>query len=372
MKRKLFDTTIFTTTLKRILKQPINWVFILLFPVIFAGLLISTGNDSDMAITGDVADGMSFGVVDQDQTALSRTLIKGLGLRYSIRTFVEEDIPAALTDSEVPWVLLIREGFADDVLGGRAPGLEGYSLTLSDVSALGSASAQNITRSLLLLGTDDPSKLAAWEEASRVDVTVLQGDNWEFTAQWLGFYGFVSIFTAYFIFKTLTDDKRGGMPDRLGIMPHSPRKVLIQSTLAGFVLTEVTAFLLLLVMRWQLGFIPNAIHLFLILSMYNLFCVGLVQTIVTALRDLGAASVVMTMISTVSAMLGGLFWPLDLVPEFMKKIAWFSPGYWLGHGLAEIRTITFDGFGMPILFLAVFTAVVFLLGGRARVQGVAA
>ena len=362
---------IFTTTLKRILKQPINWVFILLFPVIFLGMLISTGNDSDVTTSGDATNDLSFGVVDQDETSLSQALVKGLEIRYNVRTFIEADIPAALTDSEVPWVLLIREGYANDVVGGRAPQLEGYSLTVSDVSALGSASAQNITRALLLLGTDDPDKLAAWEESSHVDVTFLRGDNWGFTVQWLGFYGFVSIFTAYFIIKTLTDDKRGGMPDRLGVIPHSPRKVLIQSTLAGFILTEVTALLLLLVMRWQLGFIPNAIHLFLILSIYNLFCVGLVQTLVSVLRDLGAASVVMTMISTVSAMLGGLFWPLDFVPEFMTKLAWFSPGYWLARGLSEIRTISFEGFGMPILFLAGFTAVVFLLGGRSRVQGVA-
>ena len=361
--------TIFTATLKRILKQPINWAFILLFPVIFT-VLLSTGTDSDMAGTGDVTDGMSFGVVDQDGTRLSNALVKGLEIRYNIRAFIEEDIPAVLTDSEVPWVLLIREGFADDVLAARAPALEGYSLTLSDVSALGSVSAQNLTRALLLLGTDDPTKLSAWEESSRVDVTVLRGDNWRFASQWLGFYGFVAIFTAYFIIKTLTDDKRGGMPDRLGVLPHSARKLLIQSTLAGFVLTEVTALLLLLTIRWQLGLIPNGIHLFIILSMYNLFCVGLVQTLVNTLRDLGAASVVMTMISTVSAMLGGLFWPLDFVPEFMRKVAWFSPGYWLARGLTEIRMITFDGFGMPILFLAVFTAVVFLLGGRTKTQGV--
>ena len=361
--------TVFTITLRRILKQPINWVFILLFPVIFA-VLLSAGKDSDIAVSRDVTDGMSFGIVDQDGTTLSRTLVKGLEMRYNIRTFVEEDIPAALTDSEVPWVLLIREGFANDVLGGRAPELEGYSLTVSDVSALGSASAQNITRALLLLGTDDPVKLDEWEESSRVDVSFLRGDNWGYTTQWLGFYGFVSIFTAYFIIKTLTDDKRGGMPDRLGVVPHSPRKILVQSTLAGFIMTEVTAALLLLVLRWQYGAIPNMIHLFVVLSIYNLFCVGLVQTLVSSLRDLGAASVVMTMIATVSAMLGGLFWPLDFVPEFMRKVAWFSPGFWLSRGINSIRSITFEGFGMPVLFLAAFTAVVFLLGGRSRIQGI--
>jgi len=157
----------------------------------------------------------------------------------------------------------------------------------------------------------------------------------------------------------------------LGVLAHTPRKILLQSTLAAFILTEATALLLLCVLRWQIGAIKNAVHLFMILSMYNLFSVGLVQTLVSSLRDLGAASVAMTMISTVSAMLGGLFWPLYFVPEFMTKVAWFSPGYWLSRGITESRQITFEGFGMPMLFLAGFSVIVFLLGGKGRIQGTA-
>jgi len=359
--------TVFKTTLKRIIKQPINWVFVLLFPALFA-LLASASNTSDVNASSDVTEGMSFGVVDLDRTDASRALVKALGIRYNLIELIEEDISAALTDSEVPWVLLIREGYAHDILDGRAPALEGYSLTVSDVSALGSASAQNITRALLLLGTDDVDSLSRWEETSVVDVTVLPGDTWGTTLYWFGFYGFIAIFTAYFIIKTLTDDKRGGMPDRLGVLPHSTRSVLFQGTLAAFVVTEITAALLLFVLYWQMGAVPNPANLFLLLSLYNLFSVGLVLALVTLLRDLGAASVVMAMFSTVMAMLGGLFWPLDFVPEFMRKLAWFSPGYWLSLGLTNIREITFGTYGMPLLFLGGFTVVVILLGGWKKVQ----
>jgi len=361
------NMTIFRTTLKRILKQPANWAFILLFPAVLT-ILIAASLRGDAVSSDDVTAGMRFGVADQDDSALSQMLVKQLNKRYTVQEMTEEDIPAALTDSEIPWALLIREGYAKDVLAGRAPALEGYSLTVSDISALGNISAQNITRALLLLGSDDPAVLESWEDASGVDITVIPSDTWETAAQWFGFYGFVSIFTAYFIIKTLTDDKRGGMPDRLGVLPQKPRSILIQGTLAAFTVTEATAALLLLSLAAQIGAVPNAGYLFLLLSLYNMFTVGMVLAIVSIWSDLGAASVVMTMLATVFAMLGGLFWPLDLVPAFMKKLAWFSPGYWLAQGLKNIRSITFGGYGMPMLFLAGFTFVVLLLGGWRRIQ----
>lgn len=358
---------IFITTLKRILKQPVNWVFILIFPIIFT-ILIALSMNNEAVANDDVVNGTHFGVVDKDGSALSQTLVKQLGKRYTVQELKEEDVAAALTDSDVPWVLLIQEGYERDILAGRAPALEGYSLTVSDVSALGNVSAQNITRALLLLGTNDPLALAAWEEASRVDVTALHSDLWEMTANWFGFYGFISVFTAYFVVKTLVDDKRGGMPGRLGVLPQSTRKILTQGIFAAFLVTEITVALLLLSLRWLMGLIPNPMNLFLLLSLYNLFAVGMVLAIVSFFRDLGAVSVTMSMITTVFAMLGGLFWPLHFVPAFMRKLAWFSPGYWLSRGLMNIREITFEGFGMPVLFLVGFTAVVLLISGFGKIQ----
>ena len=361
--------TIFITVLKRILKQPVNILLIALFPAITLILVSAVGND-DSIEGADVLAEMRFGAVDQDGTVLSRALVSGLGMRYNILELSQEDIAPALTDAYVPWVLLIREGYERDVLSGKAPELEGYSLTVSDVSALGSVSAQNISRALVLLGTNDPQVLAAWEESARIDIKFFKGESWESLTFWLGFYGFFSLFTAYFVVKTISDDKIKGMPDRLGVLPQRPRKILAQGTLAAFALTEFSAVLLLLVLHMLVSAIPNVMYLFALFSLYNLFSVGFVLAVLSALRSVTTASVVMTMFATLSSMLGGLFWPIHLVPDFMRRLAWFSPGYWLAQGLENVRDITFEGFGLSILFLAGFTAVALLLGGWRKIQRV--
>jgi len=360
---------VFLTTLKRIFGQPANWVSVMLFPVLCYVLIsITTGDD---AVTDVISTTMSFGIVDNDNTAMSEALANQLGLRYNIVEVDEADVSAVLIDQFVPWILFIKDGYEQDVLAGNTGllSLESYSLNISEMSALGSLTAENITRALMILGTNDEAALAAWAEAAQVEFKLTQGnDVWPIIAQWLAMFGYISIFTAYFVIKTLLDDKRFGMPDRVGVLPISSRSFLMQGTLAAFLTTEITVVLTLVSLSVSIGTIPNVLLLFFLMSLLNLFSVSLILTITSIVKTLGGASVAMAMISTLMAMLGGLFWPIELVPEFMQKVAWFTPGYWFGEGLRNIQNITFEGFVMPMLFLLGFTVVTLLIGGFKKVQ----
>jgi len=360
--------TVFIGTLKRIFKQPLNWAFLLLFPFLCYILLSMTAGGYHDETTSGL---MRFGVVDNDNTVLSRTLANQLGLRYNIKEVGEDDVSAVLIDQFVPWVLVIGEGFEDDILAGSTDleTLEGYSLTISDVSELARMTAENITRALFILGTNDEALINTWVENSQVEIKRINtGDNWQEVAQWLSMFGFISILTAYFVVKTLLDDKFRGMPDRVGILPVSSRRYLLQGTLAAFLATEITVALTLAVLALVLGAIPNVLLLFLLMSLFNLFAVSLVLTITSIAKSLASASIAMSMIATLSSMLGGLFWPIELVPEMMQRIGWFTPGYWFGEGLRNINNVTFENFGIPLLFLFAFTAVTLLIGGFKRVQ----
>ena len=361
---------IFKMALKRVLGQPINWLFILMFPLAFMFLVSVSDNHADETpwLAGAVTP---IGVVDQDQTALSQTLIAQLDVRFPVQELYEEDIAAVLTDQEVFWVLAIREGYAANVLQGAAPALDGYSLALSDASVVANQMAQNITRALMVLGTDDPAALARWREASRVEVTVVgDGDTWAGIGQFLGMYGFIAMFAAFFIVRTLMDDKMKGMPMRLSVLPVSPRRVLTESTFAAFIATVLSAVGLMLAVYLRLGEIPNPVHLFLLLCLFNLFSVALVRAVVSAVKTMTAVSLIVTMIANIFAMLGGLFWPLDFVPPFMQRLAWFSPGYWLSRGMRNVQEISFEGFVVPVFFLVAFTVVTLLIGGWAQIQAV--
>ncbi|MCL2019658.1 MAG: ABC transporter permease [Oscillospiraceae bacterium] len=360
---------VFITTIRRILKQPLNWIFLALFPVlafILISISMSAGTQTD--ITKEI--NTSFGIVDNDNTVISKTLAKGLGLRYNIIEVEEADISAKLTEQEIPWILLIRKGYEDEVLtSSLITTLEGYSLTITDVSSFAGSATESITRSLMLLGTDDEEVLSQWASDSMIELRFPDiNDNWSSIAQWLAMFGYISFFTAYFVIKTLLEDKKQGMPDRVGVLPVSSRSYLVQGTLAVFAVTEFTVALSLGVLGFLYGGVPNAVLLFLLMSLYNLFSVSFILAITSFAKDLGAISVIMVMSATLFAMLGGLFWPIELVPPFMRKVAWFSPGYWFAEGLKNIHDITFEGYIIPMLFLLGFSIITLLIGGLKKIQ----
>jgi len=334
--------------------------------------MISIGNNPDADNYWMEGAGIRMGVVDQDGSALSQTLIDQLELRFSMVHFQEEDINAALTTLDVAWVLVIRDGFGQNVLNGVAPQLDSFQLTINDLAITGSNAAQNLTRALMVLGTDDPAILAHWVETSQIDIIVI-GDSsvdWAAVAQLTGMYGFVAMFMAFFIIRSLMDDKLGGMPERLGVLPVSPRRIMIQGTLAAFVCTLFASVILILFLNYRLGYLPNPVHLFVLLGLFNLFTVALVFAVYSSVKNMGAVSAVVTMVANILSMVGGLFWPLEVVPGFMQRAAWFTPTYWFGRGLRNIGNIGFEGFIMPVLFLLGFTIVAMLLGGWRRIQAV--
>jgi ABC-2 type transport system permease protein len=118
----------------------------------------------------------------------------------------------------------------------------------------------------------------------------------------------------------------------------------------------------------SIGPIDNVLAIFLMMSLFNLFAVSLVLALSSVIKTFVAISVAISMIATLLSMLGGLFWPLEFVPDIMVKIAWFTPSYWFNQGLRNVGDITFEGFVMPILFLLAFTVVTLLIGGFKRVQ----
>jgi len=364
--------TIFKMALKRILGAPINWLFIMLFPLVFS-LLITIGSDNPEVDNYWMdGGGIPIGIVDQDESFHSQTLINQLSYRFTIHILNEEDINNALTGTSVAWVLVIREGYGQNVANGVPPQLDGFLLTITSVAITGERAAQNLTQALMVLGTDDPAILALWAETSRVDVSLV-GDtsiNWAAVAQLTGMYGFIAMIMAFFIIRTLMEDKRHGMPERLGVLPVSPRKIMVQGTMAAFASTLIASGVLILFLNNRLGSLPNPVYLFIMLALFNLFTVALVFAVYSSIKNMGAVSAVVVMIANIFSMLGGLFWPLEMVPPFMQRVAWFTPTYWFGRGLRNISDIGFEGFFMPVMFLLGFTLVAMLLGGWRRIQAV--
>jgi len=121
---------------------------------------------------------------------------------------------------------------------------------------------------------------------------------------------------------------------------------IISGKMLGFFLVGFIQFMILilfgqLVLKVNWGNLPLGV-LLLVIS-YVLSVTGLGTLLSVVVRTSAQAGAFAVLVSMVTSMLGGAWWPIEIVPKFMQTIARFTPQYWAINGFNKIIT---QGFGI--------------------------
>lgn len=137
--------------------------------------------------------------------------------------------------------------------------------------------------------------------------------------------------------STILDEKIGGTWQRLLTSPTTKAQVMSGYLFSYFLMGAIQLFVLMVVMNviygstWgNLGyFLPFAGLVIVTIVGFGLMMASIVKT----RQQSGAISAVL-IVST--CMLGGVYWPLEIVPDFMQQIAKVVPQSWMITGFSEI------------------------------------
>ncbi len=355
--------TVLLFTLKRLIKSPICWLFVIVIPIIYV-LLVSLSKPLDEIYTS--ANNYSLAIVKNDADILSNTLENILKSSYNIISINKADINETLISEKADAVLIIPSGFTDNLLSGVTPSLEIEALETSAESVLIRINAENIIRSLRILaykseGDILSERLAQFEKSESIKINKSTEDDFSPAKNWLGLYSFLVLMTAYFCTKLMLEDKMSGMNTRLGCAPISPRRYMLQSIIAFSVPVFIQAVLTVTAMKYIGGYYMPSLHLIIIASMcFAFLSVGFSIMVVSLANNIQVAIGLIVPCTTIFSMLGGAYWPREFMPEFMQKVSYISPSFWYINALGSIQNNT--DFIISILFMLGFTAAFLLLG----------
>lgn len=208
----------------------------------------------------------------------------------------------------------------------------------------------------------------------KLTVTSQQGqdENFQYNDQLQPLFGmtlFFVIYTIMFSLVRIVDEKRTGTWSRVVISPVKKWQIYLghlgYSFLIGF--SQIT--LIFLLFRFAFGFdLGN--HFWLLLAIaacytFSIVALGLlIISMVTKMQQLGA---VIPIIATGMAMVGGAFWPIELVSnEILLAIAKVLP---ITYGLEALINVGVYGEGveaiiLPVAFLIGFGAIFMVIGIR--------
>jgi len=140
--------------------------------------------------------------------------------------------------------------------------------------------------------------------------------------------------------------------------------------LAGKILARCTTGIIQFAILFAVGMVvgldfgKNIPALLVIMVVYTLCVTALAFALAPMIRTEGQAGSLITMLSLVLAALGGAWWPLEIVPDFMQTIGHLSPVAW---AMDSFNSLLFYGGGLVeilpnMALLAAVTVVLFVIG----------
>jgi ABC-2 type transport system permease protein len=352
---------------------------------------------------------ISIAVNDQDATSYSSEVAAALPeASYALRVVDEETARKMASSGEVAASIIIPKGFGADLL-------EGIDTTVTVVkdprSTAAIAVVQTVDGRVKRLAADAAViriVRAAFRDAGRMTASPLATPSpadiyayadrlWKpspplsvheeavtaskvrgAATQAMGFQQYSLGYTLMFMmFMGLgaaggfLEEREQGTLARLLVTPTS-KPVLVAGKVVGIYATVMLQAAILVGAGALLFGVPwgqDPLAVVLLIGTFGLATTGMGVMVSTIVRTRGQMSAVTAVLAVVLSMLGGAYWPLDIVSPAMRAVAYATPTGWAMIGLTDV-VVRYQGVAQAILPSLVLTgmAAVFLAVGISRLK----
>lgn len=387
--------------LLQVVKDRVTLLMFIVLPIMLTFLFGSALGGGERRI--------AVAVSDSDATRYSREIAAALPEKsYAIRAVSEESARAMVSSGEVAAALIIPAGFGDDLLAG----VDTTVTAVTDPRSTGAIAivqaldgrAQRLAASAMVIRVvraafDDAGRLSGSSVGppSPADIYTYSEDQWEprppvsvleetvtaskvrgASTEPMGFQQYSLGYTVMFMmFMGLgsaggfLDEREQGTLARLLTTPTS-RGLLVAGKVAGIYATVILQAAILIGAGALLFGVPwgqDPLAVVLLIGTFGLATTGLGVMLSTIVRSRGQMSAATAVLAVVLSMLGGAYWPLDIVSPEMRTIAYFTPSGWVMSGLTDV-VVRYQGIGQAILPALVLTGMAgaFLAVGVARLR----
>ncbi|MGO8845888.1 MAG: ABC transporter permease [Steroidobacteraceae bacterium] len=275
------------------------------------------------------ATNLSVGIVDEDNSDLSRRIADGLTpptFKPAVQIKATE-IDPGMNSQRFLFVIEIPPKFQEDVLAGRQPSVQ------INVDATAIAQAFNgmtyIQNVIINYVTQFISKREGWSGEPVKMVTRVKFNPNLKSAWFTSVMQIINNITMLAVILTgaaLIREREQGTVEHLLVMPVVPAEIMLSKILAnGTVIVIATGLSLVLVVKWWLQVpIAGSILLFLSGSCFYVFTVAalgiLLGTIAATMGQFGLLSVPVIL---VMMLLSGAMTPMESMPEFLQYLMKF-------------------------------------------------
>lgn len=341
-------------------------------------VLCSMGEDEDCSLEGDVVlpdeAALEWGLKRVTETYSVALLVIPAGFDAAVTAFEPVALPyyslADITTGDV--VLQSVEAALQEINGavvasrvadGMADQLTGTAFAAAEARATYRQNTFDLAQTMWAEQPVEVRYVLTAEGEQGADESGVSG----FSQSVPGMACMFVLFTVLGGLSLLLEEKQQWTLQRLVVMPITRAHILGGKILARFS-TGILQFLIIFAVGLIVGmnFGSDLLGVILIMVAYTLCITALTFAIAPLLKTQMQASGLTTFLSIVLAALGGAWWPLEIVPDFMRVIGHVSPVAWAMDGFTALFFYggsTADVL-LPVGVLLAAAGVLFVLGIR--------
>ncbi|MGE1051249.1 ABC transporter permease [Bacillus cereus] len=356
-------------TLSVLLKNKKGLLIIISLPII--GTLIS------FSIYGNAGQGtLNIGVINNENESIANDTVKFLEEinHVKVSKVKESEVEDKLTSKKLDGVITLQSGFSESVRQGKPSNIEISSIKGDQVTAFIKSYLYNYIDNVAVIskvtGADRSAfdtMYAGYQKSSfKVKTETLEdtSKNKDMTNQTMGYLIMFMLFSAVNLSGYILKEKENRTYFRLLSTPIDGKKFILSNVGVNMIILTVQIMITIL-------FLTNVFHTNInmpfivmvgVLMIFALIAIGMSLVIVAFSKNSSSANAMQNMVIVPTCLLAGCYFPYDIMPSAVQKVANFLPQRWLLDTVSKLQQgIPFSELYLNILILFAFAIAFFLI-----------
>ncbi|MEG0855339.1 MAG: ABC transporter permease [Terrisporobacter sp.] len=317
-----------------------------------------------------------IGLVNKDNGVISREVIKNLKDMdtISIVNLKEDEVDTSIISRSVELCIVIDENFTENILNGKNDNVKikciGESEIKANIENMINSSVNNLYKISLLANKDEEKfneYLKTYKDNDiKYELNKVKTPKVSIT-QSIGFIIMLIFISSFYITRFIIDDEKSGTKERVLLGNVSKFKYYCSTFIVFFICSAITSILYYIICNvLQFDFkTDNSIYYLYVLLAVNFVSIGFNLALITISKSATVAANMSTLIVTIVCMISGLWWPFEIMPDYLQKIGTMMPPRWAMVAVENIQSgYTLEGLFPQIanllicgIFFLIFTVV---------------
>ncbi|MDM5200521.1 ABC transporter permease [Fictibacillus enclensis] len=319
---------------------------------------------------------MYAGVVNHDNGKIAKDTVKFIsGINHvKVSNIDSSKINDKIASGKLDCVIILDSGFSKSVMNGNPDHIEMVSIKGASITGFVKSYVNNYLSNVASLskaaGGDHTAFQKMYDQykdsSFKVNAQSLKdtSKNNDITGQTIGFLIMIMLSSAGGLSEIIIREKENRTYLRLMSSPINSRIYVFSNVVVNMIIMTVQILITLTVMTKVFHISPGVPFWTMVgvLLIFALAGVGLSLVITSFASTTASSGAMQNLIMTPTCLLAGCFWPVEIMPKTMQKIAEFLPQRWLLDTITQLQKgHSLSSLSMNISILFAFALAFFMI-----------